>query len=202
MISGAIAPIDIDVQAIIAAELSPQAQSASLAAAARGALAEAEASNARALGFVPAHTTVVDGVAGLDEARVRPDGEIVYTFDLHADVLDWIITALREFAPVLSGRFRQSFALVVDGVLADLERELPEGRQFVFMSPLPYAGKIEGENRAPESDKAPDGVFEAVAALARQRFPGVDISFGYIVPPAGSGSTRPDTPAITLLAGA
>lgn len=106
---------------------------------------------------------------------------------------------LRHFAPVLSGLFKQSFELFVDGVLADLDHEIPEGREFVFMSPLAYAGKIEGESNAPESEQAPDGVFEAVAALARVRFPELNVAFSYIAPLAGSGSTRPDTPAITVL---
>jgi hypothetical protein len=203
MFSGSIDPIDLDIQALIAEELSPKAQSAALAAFAREQLSDAETVNAQALGFVPAHQTLVDGASGVPEDRVRPDGEIVYAFDLHADAVSWIVTALRQFAPVLSGLFRESFELFVDGVLADLEQdEVPEGRQYVFMSPLPYAGKIEGENRAPESGQAPDGVFEAVAALASLRFPGIDIGFAYIAPPAGSGSTRPDTPAITITAGA
>jgi hypothetical protein len=200
MLSGAIEPLEIDFQALINEELSPKAQSKALADFARDQLAEAENINARALGFVPAHHVTVDGATDVSEDRVRPNGEIVYTFDLHADALAWIIDALQQFAPVLSGRFKASFELFVDGVLADLNSEIPEGRQFIFMSPLPYAGKIEGENKAPESEQAPDGVFEAVAALARLRFPELDIAFSYIAPLAGSGSSRPDTPAITISA--
>lgn len=201
MLSGSIEPIAIDIHALIDNELSPKAQSRALADFAREQLGEAENVNATALGFVPAHHVQVDGANDVSEDGVKPDGLIVYTFDLHADALIWIIDELRLFAPILSGRFKQSFELFVDGLLADLEQEIPEGRQFIFMSSLAYAGKIEGENKAPESDQAPDGVFEAVAALARLRFPELDIAFSYIAPLAGSGSTRPDTPAITILAG-
>lgn len=202
MFSGSIEPIDIDIQALIAEDLSPQAQSRALATFAREQLTEAETINAKALGFTPQHHVQVDGAEGVSEDRVRPNGEIVYTFDLHADMLSWIIAELEALAPVLSGRFRHSFELFIDGVLADLAQELPEGRKFVFLSSMPYAGKIEGEHKAPESEQAPDGVFEAVAALARLRFPQADIAFSYIAPPAGSGSSRPDTPAITVQAGA
>src|SRR4029077_5670761 len=120
-----------------------------------------------ALGFVPQHTVAVDGVAGASEDRVRPDGEIVYTFDLMPDVFAWIAAELEAFAPVRSGRFKHSFAFFVDGIAADPAGEIPEGREFVFLSSVPYASKIEGERMPPESRQAPNGVFEAVAALAR-----------------------------------
>jgi hypothetical protein len=201
MFSGYIEPITLDIHALIDHELSPKAQSRALADFAREQLREAENVNATALGFVPAHHVKVDGTNDASEDNVKPDGLIVYTFDLHADALSWIIDELRQFAPILSGLFKESFELFVDGALADLDQEIPEGRQFIFMSPLAYAGKIEGENKAPESEQAPDGVFEAVAALCRLRFPELDIAFSYIAPRAGSGSTRPDTPAITIRAG-
>lgn len=202
MLSGTIDPIDLDIHALIAEDLSSAAQSRALAAFAREQIVEAESINEQALGFVPAHHVEVDGAEGISEDRVRPNGEIVYTFDLHADLLTWIMEQLEQFAPVLSGRFRHSFELFVDGVLADLAQgPPPEGRQFVFLSSAPYAGKIEGEHKAPESGQAPDGVFEAVATLARLHFPGIDIAFSYIAPLAGSGVSRPDTPAITITAG-
>ncbi|WP_052435646.1 hypothetical protein [Bradyrhizobium japonicum] len=201
MLSGSIDPIDLDFQALIDEDLSPKAQSRALAGFARDQLTDAEKINAQALGFTPQHHVRVDGADGVSEDQVRPDGEIVYTFDLHSDVLTWIMEQLGQFAPVLSGRFRHSFELFVDGVLADLAGEMPEGREFVFLSSVPYAGKIEGEHKAPESSQAPDGVFEAVAALARLRFPQVDIAFAYIAPLAGSGVSQPDTPAITINAG-
>lgn len=202
MFSGSVEPINLDIYALVDEELSPKAQSRALAKFAREQLVDVENINAQALGFVPAHHVEVDGVQGASEDSVKPSGTIVYTFDLHADALSWIIDELRQFAPVLFGHFRESFELFVDGALADINGEIPEGRQFIFMSSAPYAGKIEGENRAPESEQAPDGVFEAVAALARVRFPEMDIAFSYIAPLVGSGSTRPDTPAITISAGA
>jgi hypothetical protein len=201
MITATIEGGDLDIAALLEEDLSPAALSAGLAAFAREQLAEAEKINADALGFTPQHTVEVDGVAGASEDRVRPNGVIVYTFDLMPDVFGWIAAELETFAPVLSGRFRRSFAFFVDGILTDITREIPEGREFVFMSSMPYAGTIEGEHKPPESRQAPNGVFEAVAALARMRYPQLDISFSYRAPLGAPAASIKDTPAITIMPG-
>jgi hypothetical protein len=126
---------------------------------------------------------------------------IVYTFDLMPDVFAWIAAELEAFAPVRSGRFKRSFAFFVDGILTDITSEIPEGREFVFMSSVPYAGKIEGEHKPPESRQAPNGVFEAVAALAQLRFPQLDIGFSYRAPFGALAASIKDTPAITITPG-
>jgi hypothetical protein len=66
---------------------------------------------------------------------------------------------------------------------------------------VPYASKIEGERMPPESRQAPNGVFEAVAALARMRFPQLDISFSYREPFGEFAASIKDTPAITIALG-
>jgi hypothetical protein len=117
------------------------------------------------------------------------------------DVFAWIAAELEAFAPVLSGRFRRSFAFFVDGILTDVTGEIPEGREFVFLSSVPYACKIEGEHKPPESRQAPSGVFEAVAALARMRYPQLDISFSYRAPFGVLAASIKHTPAITIALG-
>ena len=201
MITATIEGGDLDVVALLEEDLSPAALSAELAAFAREQLTEAEKINADALGFTPQHTVAVDGVADASEDRVRPDGVIVYTFDLMPNVFGWITAELEAFAPVQSGRFRRSFAFFVDGILTDVTCEIPEGREFVFLSSVAYAGKIEGEHKPPESRQAPNGVFEAVAALARMRYPQLDISFSYRAPFGGLAASIRDTPAITIVLG-
>nr|WP_143846005.1 hypothetical protein [Bradyrhizobium cosmicum]QDP27016.1 hypothetical protein FNV92_34900 [Bradyrhizobium cosmicum] len=92
---------------------------------------------------------------------------IVYSFELLGELFGWISEQLRTFAPVLTGEFRDSFQFFADGVLVDPAGEVSPAREYVFLSPLPYARKIEGSSgRPPESRQAPHGVFEAVAALA------------------------------------
>ena len=187
MLSGTIEPLDLDIEALIADEFSPAARIRALAAVAREQLAEAESVNKEALGFVPPHSTLVDGVSGVPEDRVRPDGLIVYAFELRGDLLAWIMEQMRIHAPVRSGRFRDSFELYVDGQLTDPAGAIPPASECVFLSPLSYAPKIEGSpGRPPESRQAPHGVFEAVAAMAAARFGNqARVSFSFVSPISG-----------------
>jgi hypothetical protein len=102
MFEGSVEPLDLDFAVLIADEFSPAARSARIADFAREQLAAAQATNAAALGFVPAHQTVVDGAAGISEDHVRPDGVIVYTFELLGELFAWISEQLRAHAPVRS----------------------------------------------------------------------------------------------------
>jgi hypothetical protein len=184
MLSGSIDPIGLDIDVLIEQEFSPAARAQALADVARAQLAEAQAADKAALGFVPEHTTTVDGQRGADEDRVRPDGVIVYSFALMGDLLAWVSEQLHASAPVRSGHFRASIALFADGVEVDAAGDVPAAKEYVFVSQLPYARKIEGSaERPPESPQAPHGVFEAVAALAAQRFGGQAlITFAFRAP--------------------
>ena len=166
MLDGGFDALDLDFEVIIREEFSPAARSRALASFARDQLAAAQAVNQAALGFVPRHLTLVDGAVGADEDRVRPDGVISYEFELLGDLFAFVAEQLREHAPVRSGAFRDSFEFYADGELADPAGEPVAAKEYVFLSPLPYAHKLElGASR-----QAPDGVFEAVASLAAQRF--------------------------------
>jgi hypothetical protein len=187
MFEGSVEPLDLDFAVLIADEFSPAARSARIADFAREQLAAAQATNAAALGFVPAHQTVVDGAAGISEDHVRPDGVIVYTFELLGESLYWIMEQLRAHAPVgETGNYRESITLYADGVETDAALPIP-AEKYVFLSGVPYARKIEGDDgRRPQSSQAPDGVFEAVAAMAAHRFGNqMMVKFSFISPDAG-----------------
>lgn len=200
MFGGTVESIDLDITAIVNAELSPKARSATLASFARETLADAEKQDAAALGIVPDHTTTVDGFLGADEDRVSPDGTIEYAFSLLPDIFGWIADMLARFAPVLSGAFKASFELYADGISIDPDGKIPQASEFVFESTEAYAGKIEGESGPPESRQAPNGVFEAVATLAAHRFGNqAIISFSYRRP--FEGASKHLTPSITITLG-
>jgi hypothetical protein len=175
-ISVKVDPIDRDIQAIVDEELSPAAQGTALAAFAREQLAAAQETNRQAIGRVPPHDTYVDGVKGAALEGVKPGGVIVFEFSLVTDIFAWIGEMLVRHSPVKSGRYRDSHIFFADGVELAAGADVPPAREYLFMSPLPYARKIERGL----SPQAPDGVYEAVTALARVRFGNVaSVRFTY-----------------------
>jgi hypothetical protein len=176
-------PIDKDIELFISEMFSPAARSLALALVARTQLAEADQTNQSALKYVPAHKTIVDGSEGASEYGVRPDGLIVYEFELITDLFEWIAQQLETHAPVKSGQFSKSFAFFADGSEVEVGTELPDASQYVFLNTQPYASKIERG----ESPQAPDGVFQVVATMAQQRFGNLArITFGYRAPVSGA----------------
>lgn len=176
-------PIGRDIDVMLAEVLSPAAQSQALADVAREALAEGERQNAQALGFVPDHETFVDGRAGAAFETVKPDGTIIIEFDLLEELFVWIAEQLVKHSPFRSGRFAASHAFFADGIEVDPMGTVPPAETYVFVNTQPYARKIERG----QSPQAPDGVFEAVAALASRRFGNLArIWFTYEAPLTGA----------------
>lgn len=203
MIEATIEAIDLDIAALIDAELSPKASAASLAAFARETLSEAEALNIEALGFKPEHTTTVDGIVGLSEDAVRPGGQIDYAFALLSDVFAWIMEQLRAHSPIGEGSdahpglYKSSHVLFADGVQVDPEGAIPPASKYIFFNTTPYARPIERS----ESRQAPSGVYEAIAVLSQQRFGNqAAISFSFIAPDAGGIVNWAHTPLVRDLA--
>ena len=169
-------PIDRDIDLILRSDLSPAAASKTFAVFAREQLADAEQQNRQVLGAVPPHETFVDGVPGASEDQVKPDGTIVYEFELVNDVLDYIQTALQQHSPVRSGLYAKSHELFADGEQVDNPNAPPPASEYVFLNAQPYARKIERGL----SPQAPEGVYEAVAAMANARFSNVaKVRFSY-----------------------
>jgi hypothetical protein len=175
-------PIDKDIAILLDEELSPKAQSVTLADFARQCLAEAQATNQSALGYLPPLVVTVDGVAGRSEDQVRPDGAITYEFQLISDVLVFVDQQLIAHSPVLTGRYQRSHVLYADGAETDPENPA-QASEYVFLNTQPYARKIE-KGLSPST---PDGVYEGVATQARGRFGNMaKISFEYRAAPSGA----------------
>lgn len=165
-----------DIEIVLREDLGPQARSKAIAEFARGELREAQRQNAQVLGRTPPHETFVDGAPGAIEESVKPDGgRIVYEFELVTNGLSWIAQQLDLHAPKKSGRFIRGFVFFADGAQADPDNP-PVAQSYVFTNREPYTRKIERGL----SPQAPDGVFEAVAALARRRFGNLmKITYGF-----------------------
>lgn len=183
-------PIDRDIQFLINEELSPAAQSKALARFAREELEKAQGVNERALGRRPDHETFVDGAKTELVERVRPDGTIVFEFELLDDLFGYIDLQLVVHSPTKSGRYSRSHVLLADGVAVDPERPTPDASRFVYVNTQPYSRKIERG----QSKQAPDGVYQVVAAIANRRFGNIaSIKFGYETPLFGSINTWADS---------
>jgi hypothetical protein len=148
-------------------ELKAAARSAHVARIAREELQKGQEQNRQVLGRVPPHESFVDGVPTDRLESVRPNGVIVFEFELIDDVLSFIGEALIRHSPVRSGRFRQSFILMADYDVLEPGQPIPAGvQEFAFVNTQPYARKIE----LGQSAQAPDGVMQAVADQANRRF--------------------------------
>jgi hypothetical protein len=162
--------------------LSPQDQSKALAEFARAKIAEADAINAKSSGSAVSREVYVDGVRGAALETVKPNGEIVAEYDLASDVIEWTFAQVRAASPVLTGRYRLSHRLYADGVEVESPKEATNASEIIITSVVPYARKIERG----QSPKAPDGVYQAVAALAQRRFGNIArIRFTYRSPVGG-----------------
>lgn len=159
-------------------------RSRQFAAYAREALVEAQEVNRKATGQVPPHETFVDGRRGAALETVKPDGTIVFEFDLLNDLFEWIGLTLLQHSPVLSGRYQDSHLFFADGVqVLPGEPAPPAAGEYVFLNAQPYSRKIERGL----SPQAPAGVYEAVATLANRRFSNVArVRFSFRSLPSGA----------------
>ena len=177
-------PIQKDITVLVP-PLSPEGRSKILANHARRALKAGQDQNLRVLGSVPRHDTYVDRTKTENIDAVKPDGIIVFEFELHQDMFRWISDLLSEKSPVGTedyrpdhpGLYKASHIFVVDGQIWPIDKPIPAtAQEAYFANTVPYARKIERGL----SKQAPVGVYEVVADQAKSRFGNLaNISFGY-----------------------
>jgi len=176
-----------NVEVLFRKELQAAARSANFARIAREELARGQEQNRAALGRVPPHESFVDGRKTDHLESVRPDGVIVFEFELVEDVLNYIGEMLIKHSPVLTGRFRESFVMFADEKLINFGEPIPANvQEITFVNLQPYARKIEFG----QSAQAPDGVMAVVATMAQRRFGNIArVRFGYRTPLFGPINT-------------
>jgi hypothetical protein len=168
-------PIGRDISLLIS-DLTGDQKSQIFAEFARQEIDAAKETNRQALGSIPPYEIFVDGRRGAQLETVKPDGIIVAEFELVIDVLRYIGEQLVLNSPVDTGRYERSHKLFADGVEIDPESQILNADEYVFINTQPYARKIE-QGLSPQ---APDGVYQATATLAKQRFSRVArITFSY-----------------------
>lgn len=177
MLQARIQPLERDVQALLSDLSDPQQRSLALAEFARSEIADAKTINRQILGREPPSKLFVDGIEGAALESVQPGGIIVVDFELIEEVLRYVDQQLRAHSPVVTGRYQRSHTLFADGTQVSAEADLiPQAEEYVFLSLVPYARKIERGSSA----KAPEGVYQVVAVLAQRKFGSLArITFSY-----------------------
>jgi hypothetical protein len=160
------------------AVLGPKARSAIFAKFAGEVIEEAKQQNKQALGIVPPYDIFVDGREGAPLTSVKPDGVIRVEFQLIYEAVAWIYQQLEKHSPVLTGRYASSHELFADDVHTETPNTPPPAEEYIFVNVQPYARKIE-RGLSPQAP-APEGVYQAVAKLAKSKFGNIaNIRFSY-----------------------
>ncbi len=126
---------------------------------------------------------------------VRPFGviEFIARGDI-AELLRWIWAALVKRSPVLTGRYKRSHLVMINGVSVGPDPEAviakyKPGDRIQIVNTMPYAKKIEGRSKTKtggaavrgQSKQAPNGVYRAVYGAAKRRYGKVAfIDFSYV----------------------
>lgn len=145
--------------------LSPAAQSAVLAGVARKGRDELIRR-----GEAPtSYRTFVDGREGAREEAVRPDGTIVYRFNLLPAAVGFALALCVARSPVRSGRYRKSWFVMVNGRrwTGDMDA-IPADATVFVTNDQPYSRKIDtGAMKL----KVPPGIVEAARQAVQRQYP-------------------------------
>lgn len=155
--------------------LSPQAQSAALAKAAKDKLADLVKSGRASPNF----RRFVDGAEGVVEERVgpAPHGQIVYRFNTLGAVATFALSFLVNRSPARTGQFRKGFYLGIDGKFVPMAQFNPDAltanvKEIVIGNVEPYSRKVDVQlagNRK-LSFSVPAGLFDDAVSAIKSRF--------------------------------
>lgn len=165
MLKTRVESLERDVALLIREDLSPEAQGKLFADAAREIILEVDRANDAAAGRDLEYQTFVDGREDESLSTVRLASTVVATWATETAIFADILDLLRNKAPVLRGRYRDSITLFADGQPADPDSP-PKASEYFFAATVPYARKIERGQKG----YSPGAVFEGVAAVAGKRF--------------------------------
>lgn len=148
---------------IATAGLEPAAISKLLAQTARKALAEAQSSGEAPHGY----TRFVNGREGASEEQVTPPGPIVYLFDWLGPIAEYALAFAEARSPVLSGRFKKSWFVMVNGIPATDFSAIAPDAELIITNDQPYARKIEVGHM---HMRVPPGIVQDTRQAVMRRF--------------------------------
>lgn len=105
--------------------------------------ARSELKKAQAAGAGKSYQLYVNGHLADSEDQVIAPGPIVYQFSLWNEIVTYALSELRRRSPVRSGRFRNSFIILVDGKIVPDGREIVASSEVIITNYQPYIRKAE-----------------------------------------------------------
>ncbi|MCV3738377.1 hypothetical protein OCK02_19405 [Rhizobium sp. TRM96647] len=120
--------------------LEPEAIRVALAAFAKRSVSEIIASGRAS----PRFERYVNSRRGLPEEAVQLPGPIVYEFSLWEPIITFALEELRKRSPVKSGRFRNSFIVIVRGAIVTNFDGIGAEDEVIITNFQPYIRKAEG----------------------------------------------------------
>jgi hypothetical protein len=157
---------------LITAEVEPEILRRELAAFAKRSLAEAIASGEAS----PMYDRYVNDRLGAPEESVQLPGPIVYVFSNWSVILKEALAELERRAPRRSGKFQQSFIVLVNQqIVTDFSRIAPDA-EVIITNAQPYVRKVEtGVLKVPRYY-----VFDGTKNFLVRRFGGSQGSFSFV----------------------
>lgn len=88
-------------------------------------------------------TRIVEGRVGAAEESVKAHGSITYLYPRLDAVVQYAMEVLFDLSPVLSGLYRESHTIFVNGTAVTSLKDWADGDDIVITNTVPYARKIE-----------------------------------------------------------
>lgn len=160
----------------VSQHLSPEARSAALASYARADVARLQHERRAPLDYV----IFVDGRENAAPESVKPEGRIVYQFNGLSEAVAFALGYCIARSPVLTGRYRKSWFVLVDGRAWNADfRDIPAGSEVMIVNTQPYHRRLEMRGVINKS------VTRSCAAELKRRFPGILAQHAFLELPGG-----------------
>ena len=136
--------------------------------------------------FPSTYRRFVDGHLGVPEDDVKLNhGEIIYLFEEVAGAVAYTVGFLKGISPVRSGRFQDSWIVIVDGVSwAGSFASIPAGAVVYVTNVAPYTRRLE---QGEKGRRAGRFMTEAARQAVRKKYPTLRVDRSFISLAIGPG---------------